>query len=1077
MRVRYLLCPALVLLGCFLVPCFPSSAAVSGVRVVDLQCEYDTDPLGIDVPAPRLSWKLESPVRGQRQTAYQIMVASTSELLAAGKPDLWDTHKVSRDTSIHVPYSGKALHSSQQVFWKVRAWDKDRRASDWSAPAKWTMGILSAQDWKAQWISFTTNDKPRIYINGYHASASDTAENTKWVQVDLGSARPIEGVVLRPMDHGGKKGFGFPPRFKVEASNDPDFKQSVVLIADHTASDYPNPGAAPVTFPATGVQARYVRVTATKLWKRDDRYVFALCELEALSGGSNIALGAKVTALDSVEEFGWRKLGLTDGECGKGETPSDPPTLALRREFVVKPGLRRATINVSGLGCYELAINGSKVGEDLFPPGWTKYDKTCLYDTYDVTKLLREGGNAVSLLLGNGMYNVTGGRYKKFVGTFGPLKAIAQLRLEYRDGSVQMVGTGPEWKITPGPITFSCVYGGEDYDARLEQKGWTCSGFDDRSWRDAVVIGSSPSAASAPALRGHSFASPAVRAIETIAPVKTTELRPGVKVYDLGQNVSMMPRVRLHGPAGSSVRIIPAELIHEDGSADRQSCGKGQAWWQYTFADTQAVAWSPRFYYHGARYLQVECIPAKNQTELPQVDALDGVVVHAASEARGEFACSNELFNRIRNLVRWAQRSNMMTVLTDCPHREKLGWLEQYHLNGPSLRYEFDLARLFTKSMNDMADSQLASGLVPDIAPEYVQFNGGFRDSPEWGSACALVPWQQCLFEGDSELLQRYIGVIESYVDYLGSKATNHIVSHGLGDWYDIGPKPPGYAQLTPIPLTATAFYYYDAHIIAESAKMLGDHAKARKYTQLANSIRDAFNREFYRPDSRTYATGSQAGNSIALVMGLAPEKDRAAILEAVVQDVRNNGNALTAGDVGYRYLLRALADGGRSDVIYAMNNQSEKPGYGYQLRQGATSLTEAWDARPQSSNNHFMLGQIMEWFYHDLAGIQPITEAPGFKQVRIKPSFPADLAWVEAAYNSPYGKVTSRWERTGARTNLNVTIPPNTTGEIHLPGADPRAVTEQGRPAGKSAGVKLLRHEDGSAVYKVSSGRYEFAW
>jgi alpha-L-rhamnosidase len=1085
---------ALILAMLALAFCLPATAARKpDLRVVDLRCEYDLDPLGIDTPAPRLSWKFESSTRGQHQTAYQVMVASTPERLAAGKADLWDSGKVLTGNSLHIPYAGKPLRSSQQVFWKVRAWDKDRRPSEWSAPASWTMGLLNPEDWQAQWISFTTNDRPNLYFLGYHAATSDTQENTKWVQIDLGSSRAIETVILQPMDHAGKKGFGFPIRFKIQVSNDPDFLLGTTTFADHTAADYPNPGAQPVAFPIPGIQARYVRVTATKLWKRDERFVFALCELDVYSGGRNVAVGAKVTALDSVEEFGWRKLGLTDGQCGKRETPSDPQTLALRREFQVKPGLRRALVNVSGLGCYELKVNGTKVGDALFPPGWTKYDKTCLYDTYDVTALLRKGENAAGLLLGNGMYNVTGGRYKKFVGSFGPLKAIAQLRLEYEDGSVQVVGTGPDWKISPGPITFSCVYGGEDFDARLEQTGWTEPGFDEGSWAPAVVLhrGEPGTDLSGPALRGHSFASPPVRAIETISPAKITQLRPGVTVYDLGQNTAMMPRVRLKGPAGSSVRIIPAELIKEDGSVDRQSCGRGEAWWQYTFADEKPVTWFPKFYYHGARYLQVECIPAKpalaasgggdtvdSSKVLPEVESLEGVVVHAGCDPRGEFASSSELFTRIRRLIRWAQRSNMVTVLTDCPHREKLGWLEEYHLNGPAIRYEFDLARLFTKSMNDMADSQLKNGLVPDIAPEYVQFNGGFRDSPEWGSACALVPWQQYLFEGDIELLRRYFKVMEDYVAYLGSKANNHIVSHGLGDWYDLGPNPPGYAQLTPIPLTATAFYYYDAHILSETAKLLGDTAKARKYAALADNIRDAFNREFYKPGAQpTYATGSQAGNAIALVMNLAPEADRAAILEAIILDVRNRGDALSAGDVGYRYLLRALADGGRSDVIYDMNSQSSKPGYGYQLAQGATSLTEAWNARPQSSQNHFMLGQINEWFYHDLAGIQPTLEAPGFKKIRIRPCFPEQLSWVSASYNSPYGKISSRWERNGPRTTLRVTVPPNTTAEVHLEGADPRLVTEQGKAVTKSAFVKLLTRQNGTAIYSVASGEYEFAW
>jgi len=416
----------------------------------------------------------------------------------------------------------------------------------------------------------------------------------------------------------------------------------------------------------------------------------------------------------------------------------------------------------------------------------------------------------------------------------------------------------------------------------------------------------------------------------------------------------------------------------------------------------------------------------------------------------------------------------MMSVMTDCPHREKLGWLEEDHLNGPSLRYEFDLARLFTKMMNDMADSQLANGLVPDIAPEYVQFQGGFRDSPEWGSAFLLVPWQQYEFTGDLELLRRHYAGMQRYVAYLGSKSKDHIVSHGLGDWYDIGPKPPGVAQLTPIALTATAFYYYDSWVLARAAELLGKTADAKTYGELAAAIKQAFNRKFYSQATAQHATGSQCANAIALVMDLVDPAARPKVLDHLVADVREHGNALTAGDVGYRYLLRALADGNRSDVIFDINNQSEKPGYGYQLKQGATSLTEAWDAGRASSQNHFMLGQIVEWFYHDLAGIRGDPAGPGFKKIIIKPAVVGDLAWVRATYNSVHGPIKSEWRRSADELTLRVTIPANTTATVWVPAETPGGASEiegqQERTRSKAFG-----HRDGCDLFKIPSGDYEF--
>ncbi len=349
--------------------------------------------------------------------------------------------------------------------------------------------------------------------------------------------------------------------------------------------------------------------------------------------------------------------------------------------------------------------------------------------------------------------------------------------------------------------------------------------------------------------------------------------------------------------------------------------------------------------------------------------------------------------------------------MTDCPHRERLGWLEEDHLNGPALRYDFNLAQLFTKTLNDITDSQLPDGLVPTTAPEYTIFKGDFRDAPAWGSSSILVPWQQYEFDGDVEILRRNYDVMKKYLAYLASTATNDIVGHGLGDWYDLGPKAPGYAQLTPVALTSTAFYYYDTRILSRIATVLGRTNDAAAFEKQAEQIYAAFNREFYNPAQHSYATGSQCANSVPPFMGLVDPTNRAAVLDAVVRDVRAHGNALTAGDVGYRYLLRALADGGRSDVVFEMNDQTNKPGYGYQLAKGATSLTEAWNARPGSSQDHFMLGQIQEWFYHDLAGIGCDPAGPGFKKIIVHPQPVGDLKWVRASYESIRGRNCERLE------------------------------------------------------------------
>jgi len=1081
--------------------CVPSRW--SDLEVVRLRCEFARDPLGVDAAQPRLSWQLRAAQRDEGQSAYEVLAATAPEVLARDQGDLWASGRVASDETVDIPYLGRPLASAEQVFWKVRVWDRRGRVTAWSPVAQWTMGLLApgpapaappagfgaagppspagfgVAGWQAQWITDPELFRWQRPVYGYHSEETTDPAAVKWVQLDLGAPKAVARVTLHALRYGVVEGLGFPRKFKVEVSDDPTFARGTV-VADFSQKEFPNPWLRRIDLPVNpAVTGRYVRLTANGLRMEEGKACLALSQIEVISplhsetgaGGENLAVGAAVTASDSWERGPWSARALTDGLGVPGSNPRANATLLLRREFPVRAGLRRALLYVCGLGQYRLTVNGQPGGSPAIAPGWTDFEKTCLYDTLDITRLLQPGANAVGLDLAGGMYNVQEGRFVKFVTPFRPLTAIAELRLEYEDGSVATVGTDARWRLARGPVTFANMYGGEDYDARLEPAGWDHPGFDDSHWAPAAAW-----AGPGGVLRGHSYAAPPVREFETLSPVASHGLRPGVTVYDLGQNAAVMLRLKVRGPRGASVRIMPAEELAADGSIDRSSVGaRGPAWWQYTLSGRGDEAWAARFFYHGCRYLQVECA-ADAGGPPPVVLSLSGVVVQAAAAPAGEFACSNELFNRIHTLVRWAQRSNMMSVLTDCPHRERLGWLEQDHLNGPALRYEFNLAPLLAKVTDDMADAQRPDGLVPGIAPEYVIFTDGFRDSPEWGSACILIPWQQYEWTGDTALLRRAYPMMKRYLDYLDSRADHHLLNFGLGDWYDLGPKPPGVAQLTPIALTATAFYCEDARILSQVAVLVGRRSDARHYRDLAAQVRTAFNQAFFDPAHGRYATGSQCADAMPLALDLAERPQRPAVLAALVKDVRDHGDALTAGDIGYRYLLRALADGGRSDVVFDLNDQSDKPGYGYQLKHGATSLTEAWDANPHASQNHFMLGQINEWFYHDLAGIQGDPSGPGFRRIVIRPAVVGDLTWVKAGYDSVRGRIVSEWRRNGRQFSLQVTIPPNCTADVFVPAADAGTVTESEQRAADAFGVRFRGLKDGAAAYAVGSGVYTFA-
>ncbi|UOR03539.1 glycoside hydrolase family 78 protein [Hymenobacter aerilatus] len=760
---------------------------------------------------------------------------------------------------------------------------------------------------------------------------------------------------------------------------------------------------------------------------------------------------------------------------GKKDTYNDNNVLPLlRKEFAARKKVKSATLFISGLGQFEAVLNGQKVGSHFLDPGWTKYDQQAQYVTFDVTKQVRKSSNALGVLLGNGFYYVppVKGRFRKLKVAFGYPKLICRLAVEYKDGSRQDIVSDQSWKTAPGPITFSSIYGGEDYNATLEQPGWATPGFNDNSWKAALPV------AGPPELLAQQ--QEPLQVFDTFQPQRVTQPTPGQWVYDFGQNVSGIVELQVRGHRGDTVRIAPAELLAADGTATQKNSGRPY-YFTYILKGDGVETWRPRFSYYGFRYAQVTGGVPKgeaNSNGRPEIISLTSLHTRNAAPRVGEFSCSNDLFNRTNTLIDWAIKSNLASVFTDCPHREKLGWLEETHLMGASMRYNYDIATLCRKTIQDMQASQLPSGLVPEIAPEYVKFEWGgdiFRDSPEWGSASVLLPWYVYQWYGDQQVLRDAYPMMQRYVAYLGTQAKDHINSKGLGDWYDLGPKPPGTSQQTPMGVTGTAMYYHDLTILAQIARLLGKTTEATSYEQLAGEVRKAFNQKFFNPSTKQYATGSQAANAMAVYMGLVEGKDKVAVVENLVRDIQSRDNALTAGDIGYRYVLRVLEDAGRSDVIFTMNNRSDVPGYGYQLAQGATALTESWAALPTVSNNHLMLGHLMEWFYGGLAGIRPAEGSVAFNKIDIRPEPVGDVTSAKASYHSPYGLIADEWKKTAAGFELTATIPANTTATVYLPATAASTITESGQPLAQRPELKILGVADGRARVGVGSGTYRF--
>lgn len=745
----------------------------------------------------------------------------------------------------------------------------------------------------------------------------------------------------------------------------------------------------------------------------------------------------------------------------------------LRKDFIVKKPLAKASMFMSGLGHFEMSLNGKKQGDHFLDAGWVKYDKEALYISFDVTESLRKGENTIGVMLGNGFYYVppVKGRFRKSKPAFGYPKMICRLLLEYRDGTTENIISDKSWKTAAGPITFSSIYGGEDYDARLEQQGWDSPSFNDQQWKTVIAVDGPP------VIRSQQ-AEP-LKVFENFTAQQVAKVSDSECIYDLGQNASAIISLKVKGNKGDTVRIYPGELL-KDGKVNQKPTGS-PFYFEYVLNGTGEESWQPRFTYYGFRYLQVRgAIPAGNGgvSRLPQLLELKGLHTRNAADRVGSFSSSNSLFNKTDQLIDWAIKSNMASVFTDCPHREKLGWLEESHLMMSSVMYNYDVATLAAKVVNDVITSQLDNGLIPEIAPEYIQFTWGgemFRDSPEWGSTGIILPWYLYQWYGNTEVLKNAYPTMQRYMVYLTTKAENHILKQGLGDWYDIGPERPGVSQQTPMGVTGTAIYYYDLCLLQKIARLLDKPADAEKYQALASAVKQAFNTTFFNKETKQYATGSQTANAMAIYMELVEPEYKAAVLANLIKDIRDRNNALTAGDIGYRYVLRVLEQAHRSDVIFDMNSRNDVPGYGYQLAKGATALTESWAALPEVSNNHFMLGHIMEWFYSGLGGIRQEDGSVAFKHIRIYPEPVGDLTSAKGSYLSPYGKIATDWKKTDRGFELAVTVPVNTKARVYLPATGKQRPTENGKAIKDSAAIKWIGFEKDRAVVEIGSGNYNF--
>lgn len=837
-----------------------AAKVAAAVTVGDLHCESRRNPLGIDEPQPELSWIIESDRRNETQAAYEVMVASSAELLANGKGDLWDSGKVLSDKSTQVEYAGQSLPSRTQCYWKVRIWDGFGKPSNWSQPASWSMGLLKPGDWSAQWISdpllADPANRPMTPIHCYRSELASRPDAVKWIVLDLGSVKQMDAIDIIPARPPGQnKDFRtamFPVRFKVETAVNPNFSDAQSVV-DETASDFPNPRDNSCRFQFNTVAARYVRLTVTRLSCWDGRdYAVALGGLAVFDGTQSIAIGAGVQCSDSVESNGWSKRFLVDGKADvmlAGDSPAIAAGMEgvpaksevsrvpmMRREFNLSGKIRRASLYVAARGFYEVRINGKRVGDQLLAPGFTDYDVRIQYQTYDVTKLLRRGTNAIGALLGYGWY---AGHMNLFdnrciYGYFPQF--IAQLDVELLDGKHLTIGTDGQWRSTlDGPVRWSDLLDGEGYDCRREMSGWDQPGFDDHAWRP---VWTQPR--DNPALVWQR--SQPVREIGDLQPVAVKEIRPGVFVFDFGQEISGWCRLKADGPAGTHLRLRHAEEVLPNGEIDVKNLWGTPQEEDYILDGHGPRVLEPHFTYHGFRYVELSGFPGELKP-----DTLVAVNLRTDTPIAGHFECSNELYNRIQKAAVWTQANLLFDVPAGCAARaERLAWTGDIRPCVQSLLFNFDAAAFLEKYAQDLRDDQLADGRFTDICPQaHLRGTTNCVGSPGWADAGVSLPWQTYVNTGDRRLLARQFEAARRWVDFIHASNPDLLWQNNRGmdwgDWMSAGTP-------TPKEIGATAFFAHSADLVSRMAQVLGDDADAERYRSLFQGIRQAFVNAYLSP-------------------------------------------------------------------------------------------------------------------------------------------------------------------------------------------------------------------------------------
>ncbi len=1054
-------------------------AADAAVRAARLRCEYLVNPLGLDERVPRFYWELRSGVRGEAQTAYQVIVSSTRDLAGKGKGDLWDSGKVSGSQSQHVEYAGKPLASRTAGFWRVRVWDGRGTASAFSETAVFEVGLATA-DWTASWIGLPSPEPPGPLYDLAGAS---------WCWFPEGN--PVQSAPA------GRRFFR--RRFDLPVGTRPE--RAVVLVSvDNDATVFLNGGAAGT---AGGWQTAAVIDVRDRL--REGQNVLAIAAGNASEGPAGLiarfvayyADGTSVVVTlnedwkcRAQEEPGWEKSEFDDGawvavkriaqlgaapwgQVKVGQPTASRPAAYLRKEFAGAPGLRRARLYATALGVFEIQLNGERVGDDVLAPGWTDYRKRAQYVTYDVTERIRAGKNVVGAVVADGWYAGSLG-FDLSKNHFGPSppRLRLQLELEFADGRRLQVVSDQSWLAATGPIREADLYGGEVHDARLELSGWTDPAVvpPGKTWQAVTVYTDR-------VVEMNGLTCPPIRVTGDRPTVAVTEPTPGTFVFDVGVNMVGVARLRAKAPAGTRIRLRFAEILNPDGTIYRDNLRMARAEDVYITRGEGTEIWEPRFTYHGFRYVEVTGYPGR-----PDEDLITGRVFHSDLDRAGSLETGVDLVDRLHANIYRGQQGNLMSVPTDCPQRdERLGWMGDAQVFAWSACWNMDMAPFWTKWMRDIADSQSEAGAFSDVSPRVVDLADG---APAWADAGIVIPWTQWLYYGDRRLIQRYYPAMRKYVDLLVSANPDLLWlkrrNNDFGDWVAAG-------ENTNKDLIASAYLAWDLRVISESAAVLGQTADAARYGELAKRSAAAYNQRFLDADGR-YRGDTQTAYAMSLGMGLVPADRRAQVSARLLESVRRRGNHLATGFIGTRFLLPALSDSGEDVLAYRLLLNRTFPSWGYMIDKGATTIWELWNSDTQgpamNSRNHFAFGTVAEWMQRYLLGVDLAEGSSGYRRISIRPRVAPGIPGAKGDVGTLYGTIHTDWRVDGDTLRLEVGLPTGTTGVVYLPkrGAGRVTVSEGGRTlwrggalVGGVRGVRTARDLGTMVMLQVDSGRYDF--